>query len=52
MALPHHPQIVAVTEYRDIFGIGLTNMIGGADPATELARATAQFLPIMQRSET
>jgi len=51
IARPHHPQIVAVTEYRDIFGIGLTNMIGGADPATELARATAQFMPILERTE-
>ena len=48
---PHHPQIVAVTEYRDIFGVALSNMISGADPATELAAATRQFLPILERTE-
>jgi multiple sugar transport system substrate-binding protein len=52
IARPHHPQIVAVTEYRDIFGIALTNMIGGADPATELAAATQQFMPVLARTET
>jgi multiple sugar transport system substrate-binding protein len=51
IARPHHPQIVAVNEYRDIFGIALTNMIGGADPATELANATQQFMPVLQRTE-
>jgi multiple sugar transport system substrate-binding protein len=45
------PEIIPVTEFRDIFGIGLTNMIGGADPAEELAKATADFMPIYERSE-
>lgn len=45
------PVIIPVTEFRDIYGVGLTNMIGGADPATELKTATAQFEPVLARSE-
>lgn len=45
------PVIIPVTEFRDILGVGLTNMIGGADPAAELKRATAEFRPILERSE-
>lgn len=48
---PGLPQIIPVTEFRDIFGIGLTNMIGGADPAEELKKATADFMPIYEKSE-
>ncbi|ENN85299.1 putative sugar ABC transporter, substrate-binding protein [Rhizobium freirei PRF 81] len=45
------PVIIPVTEFRDIYGVGLTNMIGGADPASELKTATAQFAPVLARSE-
>jgi multiple sugar transport system substrate-binding protein len=45
------PVIVPVTEFRDIFGVALTNMIGGADPAVELKKATAEFKPILDKSE-
>jgi multiple sugar transport system substrate-binding protein len=45
------PVIVPVTEFRDIIGVALTNMIGGADPAAELKRATAEFKPIYDKSE-
>ncbi|WP_086998639.1 ABC transporter substrate-binding protein [Rhizobium sullae] len=45
------PVIIPVTEFRDIYGVGLTNMIGGADPAAELKSATAQFEPVLARSE-
>jgi multiple sugar transport system substrate-binding protein len=45
------PVIIPVTEFRDIFGVALTNMITGSDPAEELARATEQFRPILERSE-
>lgn len=45
------PEIIPVTEFRDIFGIALTNMIGGADPAEELAKATEDFMPIYEKSE-
>lgn len=45
------PDIVAVTEFRDTFGVALTNMITGADPATELKKATEAFKPILTRTE-
>lgn len=45
------PVIVPVTEFRDVFGTALTNTIGGADPAAELRRATAEFRPVLERSE-
>jgi len=48
---PALPIIVPVTEFRDIFGVALTNMIGGADPATELKKATEEFKPILEKSE-
>ena len=37
---PGLPQIIPVTEFRDIFGVALTNTLSGADPATELKKAT------------
>jgi multiple sugar transport system substrate-binding protein len=40
-----------VTEFRDIIGIGLTNLLGGGDPATEMKKATEQFKPVLERSE-
>ena len=43
------PEIVPVTEFRDTLGIGLTNIIGGADVATELKRATAAFQPVLDK---
>ncbi|MHC1550937.1 ABC transporter substrate-binding protein [Phyllobacterium sp. K27] len=45
------PVIVPVTEFRDVMGVGLTNIIGGADPAEEMKRVTAEFEPILARSE-
>ena len=33
-------------------GVGLTNLIGGADPATELKKATEQFEPVLAKSES
>lgn len=48
---PALPIIVPVTEFRDIFGVALSNMIGGADPATELKKATEEFKPILEKSE-
>ena len=45
------PVIIPVTEFRDIYGVGLTNMIGGADPAAELKTATEQFAPVLAKSE-
>lgn len=45
------PVIIPVTEFRDVLGGALTNMISGSDPAAELKRATADFKPILERSE-
>ncbi len=45
------PEILPVTEFRDVIGTALTNTIGGADPAAELRAATAAFRPILERSE-
>jgi multiple sugar transport system substrate-binding protein len=43
--------ISPVTEFRDVFGVALTNMINGADPAAELKKATADFQPVLDKSE-
>jgi len=48
---PTFPNIIPVTEFRDVFGIALTNMINGADAATELRKATEEFKPILEKSE-
>ena len=44
------PVIVPVTEFRDTIGVGLTNIIGGADPATELKKATEAFQPVLDKA--
>jgi multiple sugar transport system substrate-binding protein len=44
------PVIVPVTEFRDTIGVGLTNIVGGADVATELKKATAAFQPVLDKS--
>ena len=48
---PGLPEIAPVTEFRDVYGVALTNMINGADPATELRKATAEFQPVLDKSE-
>ena len=48
---PGLPVIVPVAEFRDIVGIALTNTLSGADPATEMKKATEQFKPILEKSE-
>jgi multiple sugar transport system substrate-binding protein len=45
------PVIIPVAEYRDLVGAALTSTLSGADPATELKKATDQFRPILERSE-
>ena len=45
------PVIIPVTEFRDTLGVALTNMLSGADPAAELKKATADFKPILEKSE-
>lgn len=44
------PVIVPVIEFRDTIGGALTNIVGGADPATELKKATAAFQPVLDKS--
>jgi multiple sugar transport system substrate-binding protein len=48
---PSLPVVIPVTEFRDIFGIGLTNMINGSEVKPELVKATEQFKPILDKSE-
>jgi multiple sugar transport system substrate-binding protein len=43
------PEIVGVTEFRDTIGVGLTNIIGGGDAATELRKATDAFRPMLAK---
>ena len=50
MARSGLPVIVPVTEFRDTIGVGITNIVAGADVATELKRVTAQFQPILDKS--
>jgi len=51
IAQPGLPVIAPVTEFRDVFGVALSNMLNGADPATELRKATADFQPVLDKSE-
>jgi multiple sugar transport system substrate-binding protein len=44
------PEIVPVTEFRDTIGVALTNIVGGADAATELKKATDAFKPVLEKS--
>ena len=43
------PEIVPVTEFRDTIGVALTDIVGGADPATELKKATEAFRPVLAK---
>jgi multiple sugar transport system substrate-binding protein len=45
------PVVMPVTEFRDIIGTALTATLSGADPATELKKATDLYRPILERSE-
>jgi len=45
------PVIIPVTEFRDIMGVGLTNLLAGADPTEEMKKATEAFRPVLARSE-
>jgi multiple sugar transport system substrate-binding protein len=52
IARPGLPIIEPVTEFRDTFGIALSNMLNGADVAAELKKATADFAPVLAKSES
>src|SRR5438046_8126442 len=51
IAEPGLPIIAPVTEFRDVFGVALTNMIHGADPAEEFKKDTADSTPVLDKSE-
>lgn len=51
IAWPAMPDIVAVNEFRDVYGTALANMLGGADPQAELRKATAIFKGVYERTE-
>jgi multiple sugar transport system substrate-binding protein len=51
IAQPALPVIEPVSEFRDVYGIALTNMLTGADVSTELKKATAEFQPVLNKSE-
>jgi multiple sugar transport system substrate-binding protein len=52
IAYPVLPDIVAGSEFRDVYGIALTNMLApGASPAAELKKATEQFKPVLEKTE-
>ena len=48
---PGLPNIIPVAEFRDTFGVALTNMIGGAEAGPELKKATEAFRPVLEKSE-
>jgi multiple sugar transport system substrate-binding protein len=50
MARSGLPVIVPVIEFRDTIGAALTNIVGGADVASELKKATAAFQPVLDKS--
>ncbi len=52
IAYPVLPDIVAGSEFRDVYGIALTNMLApGSNPAAELKKATEAFKPILEKTE-
>ena len=50
IARPCIPEIVAANEFRDVFGVALSNMLTGADPAEQLHHATENFRSVYARS--
>ena len=52
IARPGLPIIEPVTEFRDVYGIALNNMLTGGDPAAELKKATAEFAPVAAKADT
>ena len=47
---PGLPVIIPVTEFRDTFGVALTNLLSGGKAADELKKATEAFQPILEKS--
>ena len=50
IAHPCIPEIVAANEFRDVFGVALSNMLTGSDPAEQLRHATESFRTVFARS--
>jgi multiple sugar transport system substrate-binding protein len=50
IASPCLPQIVSANQFRDVYGVALSNMLTGSDPAKELHAATEQFKAIYAKS--
>jgi multiple sugar transport system substrate-binding protein len=50
IAHPCIPEIVTANEFRDVFGVALSNMLTGADPAEQLHHATESFRGIFARN--
>jgi multiple sugar transport system substrate-binding protein len=50
-ARPYLPEIVPVTQFRDIFGVAITKAIEGDDPEKVLKAAQVEFEPIYADSE-
>jgi multiple sugar transport system substrate-binding protein len=48
-AIPQLPELRDVTQYRDIYGVALANIVEGADAKTELEKATREFEPIFEK---
>ena len=47
--VPELPEVRDVNQYRDIYGVALANIVGGADARTELEKATREYEPIFQK---
>jgi multiple sugar transport system substrate-binding protein len=50
IAHPCIPEIVAANEFRDVFGVALSNMLTGADPGEQLRHATESFRGVFAKS--
>jgi len=50
IARPCIPEIVAANEFRDVFGVALSNMLTGADPGEQLHHATESFRSVFARN--
>lgn len=51
VAVPMIPEIVPANEFRDVFGIAITEAIEGGDPEKLLKEAQAEFKPVYAESE-
>jgi len=52
IGVPNLPEIVGVTEYRDIIGVAFQKAIEGAKSEEVLAQAQKEFQELLDRTET